>query len=671
VSSKSRSAWTRWLEASLGLGSLALALELAARPELARADSAPPPPPAERPAIEVPRPAGAPLIASYTLTAELDADQHVVRARGHIDWTNPSRTPTEELYFHLYLNAFKNEKSLFLRSPFGAGRSGSRARNWGYIDVKKLTAPELDGASLWPLRVQTPGDPDDETSVRVPLPREVAPGETLRLEIEFEAKLPEIVERTGYFRDFHFVGQWFPKLAKREPDGTWVSFPFHPQSEFYADFGDYDVTLDVPEAMVVGASGVRVSSESAGGRRRDRYVARGVHDFAWTAWPGFHETSEDIAGTRVRLLYPPGNEKNRDDTLEALRFALPYFERRYGDYPYPTLTVVHPPAGAQNAGGMEYPTLITTGGPWFTRLSGARAIEAVTIHELGHQWFYGLLASNEHRYPFLDEGVNTYAENDALETRYPDGSMFSLFGLRADAASLARAFAAAREEDAPIGLPAAEFPSFGSMAALVYSRTGAALETSARVYGRERLARALEEYARTQRFKNPTPEDLIGAVRRVVGPDAARALTLALLERGTVDYVARDVQTAQLSSPAGVFDLETGRETLPPASMTEESGWVGRVLVLRRGVVELPVDVEFIDEKGDRSRQRWDGHGPFRVFEWRGDARLSSVLVDPDHKILLDGNLFNNSVSIRRVPARRTLERSLYVFQVLFGWGTP
>jgi hypothetical protein len=670
VSSKSRSGTAKWLEASLGLACLALGLELAARPETARADAAPPAA-RPRPAIEVPRPAGAPLIASYHLNAELDADRHVVLGKGRIVWTNPARAPTKELYFHLYLNAFKNEKSLFLRSPFGAGRSGSRAAEWGYIDVKTLTAPELGGASLWPLRVQTPGDPDDETSVRVELPREIAAGETLTLEIEFEAKLPEIVERTGYFRDFHFVGQWFPKLAKREPDGKWVSFPFHPQSEFYSDFGDYDITLDVPSPMIVGATGERVSSESVRGRRRDRYVARGVHDFAWTAWPGFHEATETVAGTRVRLLYPPGNERNRDVTLDAIRFALPYFERRYGDYPYPTLTVVHPPAGADNAGGMEYPTLITTGGPWFTELSGVRGIEAVTIHELGHQWFYGLLASDEHRYPFLDEGVNTYAENDALERHYPDGSMFSHFGLRADAASLTRTFAAAREEDAPIGIPAAEFPSFRSMAALVYSRTGAALETVARVYGRARLARALEDYAKTGRFGNPRPEDLIEAIGRAVGPDAARALSQALLERGTVDFVAREIQTAQVSSAAGVFDLENGRETLPPVSMSEDSGWVGRVVVLRRGMVELPVDIEFVDEQGARSRQRWDGHGPFRVFEWRGDAPLSAVLVDPDAKVLLDGNLLNNAVSSDRAPARRTFERTLYVFQTLFAWGTP
>lgn len=666
-----RSKKRAWLEAALGLGCLALSLELSSAPGLARADSAPEPASVPSATEEVPRPEGAPLIASYTFVAELDAELHVVRGRGKIVWTNPSRTPTNQLYFHLYLNAFKNEKSLFLRSPFGAGRSGSRAREFGYIDVKSLSSAELGGAPLWPSQVASPGDPDDQTNVRVDLPREIAPGQTITLDVEFESKLPEIVERTGFFRDFHFVAQWFPKLAKREPDGEWVDFAFHPHAEFYADFGDYDVTLDVPAEMVVGATGVRVASEGAAGRRRDRYVARGVHDFAWTAWPRFEEANETIANVRVRLLYPPGHDKNQKLTLEALRFALPYFERRYGKYPYPTLTVVHPPAGAENAGGMEYPTLITTGGPWFTALSGARGIEAVTIHELGHQWFYGLVATDEHRYPFLDEGINTYAENDALERAYPRGSVFSRFGLTVSASGLSRTFAAAREDDAPIALPAADFPSFRSLAALVYSRTGTALETIARVYGRERLAQALEAYAKNGRFKHPLPADLIEAVRRFVGPDAARALERALLERGTVDFVARDVQTAPTRSPAGIFDFEGGRETLNPTTTSDALGWVGRAVVLRRGSVELPVEVEFIDEAGGRTRQHWDGHGSFRVFEWRGEARLVAVRVDPDAKVLLDGNLLNNSVSLERVPARRTFERSLYAFQTLFGWGTP
>ena len=129
-----------------------------------------------------------------------------------------------------------------------------------------------------------------------------------------------------------------------------------------------------------------------GARRQVRHRAGGVHDFAWTAWPGFEQRHERVLETDVHLLYPPGHEQNAAVTLSTLRFALPHFSARYGPYPYPDLTVVHPPAHAGAAGGMEYPTLITTGGAWHASY-WSRAVELVTLHELGHQWFYGLVAT--------------------------------------------------------------------------------------------------------------------------------------------------------------------------------------------------------------------------------------------------------------------------------------
>ena len=197
---------------------------------------------------------------------------------------------------------------------------------------------------------------------------------------------------------------------------AFAHFSFHAQSEFYADFGDYDVSLDVPAGFRVGATGSRVRATEAQGRTRLGYHAENVHDFAWTAWDRFETRSELIAGTRVSVLYPPHQQQNAQAELESVRFALPHFNALYGAYPYPTLTLVHPPEAAGNAGGMEYPTLITTGGPWYSTFGGAHFIDVVTTHELGHQWFYGLVASNEHAEPFLDEGFNSYAEAEALES---------------------------------------------------------------------------------------------------------------------------------------------------------------------------------------------------------------------------------------------------------------
>ncbi|HVR20870.1 MAG TPA: M1 family metallopeptidase, partial [Polyangiaceae bacterium] len=386
-------------EAALGVALFVLAGAVARA-----ADPVSPTPAVAAPTLEVP-----PRIASYTLSARLDAEAHRVTATETIRWRNASRVAVHELYVHLYLNAFKNQRSLFLRSPFDEGRSGARAEHWGYVDVERFAAREL-GTDLWPGRTPgTPGDPNDETDVRLPLPRAVEPGETLTFDVAFAATLPVIVERTGHEGSFHLVAQWFPKLARLEEDGTWAHFSFHPQAEFYADFGDYDVTLDVPADAVVGATGQLVESRSSGARRIERYRAGPVHDFAWTTWPNFRERRVRAGTVDLRLLFPPDSTRNAEIELDAVQQGLQRFSRLYGEYPYPTLTVVHPPDAAAAAGGMEYPTFITTGGPWYTAWLGPRAIESVTLHELLHQWFYGIVATNEARFPFLDEGITTYA----------------------------------------------------------------------------------------------------------------------------------------------------------------------------------------------------------------------------------------------------------------------
>ena len=279
------------LELSLGLSAWLAAAALLAPPSL----TAPAGPALTQPtpAPQAPPPQAPPLTASYTLRARLDENQHRVLGGGTIRFVNSSRAPLERLFFHLYLNAFKNDRTLFLRSPFSAGRSGHGARDYGYIDVKRLTAAEYPGIDLWKGRAaHSPGDPEDETDIEVPLPAPLAPGAALSLDVEFDAKLPPIIERTGYAGSFHCVGQWFPKLARLEPNGEFAHFAFHGQAEFYADFGRYDVTLDVPANYLVGASGQRVAEQRRGDRRELRFVAEPVHDFAWAAWDGFQRAKE-------------------------------------------------------------------------------------------------------------------------------------------------------------------------------------------------------------------------------------------------------------------------------------------------------------------------------------------------------------------------------------------
>ena len=610
-------------------------------------------------------PAHAIAVHATEIRARLDTGTHAVSGDERVTWTNPSSTPATELWVHLYLNAFKNERTMLLRARVGEGRGAQVPSDWGYIDVKAMRVSAADGEAsalvgtdLWPGADRTsPGDPEDQTDIRVPLPHAVAPGRSITLEIAFDAKLPTIIERTGYFGSFHMVTQWFPKIARRSPSGAWNHFAFHRLSEFSADFGRYDVTLDVPDGFVVGATGRRRAETRGNGRVVSRWEQEDVHDFAWSAWDQFEERTAKVDGVDVRVLAPPGHERAVSAELATVEDGLRCLGRRYGRYPYDTLTLVHPPPGADEAGGMEYPTLITTGGPWHGGPAPWGA-EVVTLHELGHQWFYGMVATDEHAAPFLDEGINSYAEAACLRERFGDGSAIAALGLSME--TVQREGALHYGRDATVAMAAEGFPTAWQYSALVYWRTATLLRTLDGAFGAGVVDRALARYARAYRFRHPDARHLLDAFEQSGGPAAREALRVGLFERGWVDFTVVDLGTAKHANALGVFDREGGRETITAATPTgDHDGWA---VIARRGTLELPVDVELSFRDGTRRVARWDGHGDWVRVEWTQSPELERVTVDPGRRIALDERHLNDA----RAPspphfAWRAAERAAYV----------
>jgi hypothetical protein len=629
----------------------------------ARPAQPPGPPEASPDRSDEPTAAHAADVVDYTLRATLDPARHIVHGSGSIIWRNTSSQPVHELWLHLYMNAFKNERSAFFRERVG-GRGSAPPEDWGSIDLRRLVLRDgADGETdlLRGVELRRPGD-DDETDARVALPNEVLPGGRLTIDVEFEDKLPIVIERTGYVGTFHMVGQWFPKVARLEPDGTWAHFPFHHLAEFYADFGTYDVTIDVPADYVIGATGPAVETRFENGRRVERHVQRDVHDFAWTAWNHWQSSSETIDGVAVTLLFPPGFGAIAERELAALRFALPYESARYGRYPYSVLTVVHPQEDAGEAGGMEYPTLITTGGAWWLP-SSVLVPEIVTVHELGHQWFYGLVATNEERWPFLDEGVNQFAEVDAMKKWRGDGSAADFLGLRISDGAIQAVASNAAAHDEPVAQAAPDFTSGAAYGRLVYARTAAVLETLQRVYGDDGIARALGRYTRRYRFEHPGPEQLLSVVAEVLGEPVAENMRSAFFEKGWVDYVVEGAWSRRAKTPAGIFDQKGGRATIVGE---EEGDWEGGVAVRRRGTLKFPVDVDLFFADGTTQRQHWDGQSDRKRIDWRGPVAIRGAVVDPDARVVIDANLANNHATVpgEAGGANRSLERVTYFTQL-------
>jgi hypothetical protein len=640
LTSADQARWLAQLAGGLCLGALALWLSAGGASAVAAASEHEP----RRPAVEAP----VDPVVRYDIEASLDPLEHRIDGRATVSWRNTSSKAQRELYLHLYLNAFDSPESVFARARVGSGfRGGSVPARAGSIEVRRLHARELD-VDLWKgVEFPTAGD---ETDVRVPLPRAVEPGETLTLEVEWVSTLPSILLRTGYSESFHMVAQWYPKLARLEPDGRWAHFPFHRLGEFYADFGDYELAIDLPERFVVGATGKRSGEpERRDGRMRHRYRATRVHDVAFAAWDGFAELSATSpSGVALRCLYPPEEEEAARRELDVAARGLELLSRLYGDYPYDTLTIVHPPWHADGAGGMEYPTLITTGGAWRLSTLGVRYLELVTMHELAHQWFYGLVASNEDRWPFLDEGLAHWAALDALEQWYPGSSAFERFGLEADTFSFMRLEAVKAADRGAIARGAEAFASGADYSALVYSRAATLLETIARVHGRDALRGALGRYARAHRFGHPDPDDLLRAIGEGLGAEVADTTREALMAAGRVDYAV---------------------DQLVPDRLGDEPAWVR---VRRHGTLRFPVDVDLHDESGSVERLRWDAAGDHALFDHAGPGRLVAVVIDPETRVLLDEDLSNNAQRASRARlAPRVLTHAAFAAALLLAVLAP
>ena len=360
----------------------------------------------------------------YKIDASLNVATKIVSGTMEAFWVNRSGDIVPDVQLHLYLNAFKNNKTTFyLESP--VSEYDGKIKFDGWIEIKSLTGK--DGVDLIPrMQYISPDDGNayDNTVLKINLPQSAEPGDTVFLKINFESKLPSNIIRTGYNDDFFFVAQWFPKFGVYEPTGKryattggWNCHQFHANSEFYSDHSVYDVRISVPKEYVVGSGGLLINESEINDFKTLTYRAEDIVDFAWTAWPGYVVYNDQWKHVKITLLLP----KERIDQVErqfiAVKYALEYLAEKVGPYPWPHLTFVDPPAKGAGAGGMEYTTFFTSQS--FNNVPGFFHFpEMVTIHEFGHAYFMGILASNEFEEPWLDEGINSFWESRIIDHYY-------------------------------------------------------------------------------------------------------------------------------------------------------------------------------------------------------------------------------------------------------------
>ncbi len=628
-------------------------------------------------------------VVKYDISATLDPVKHTIEGKQRLTWRNRSAVPVRSVYLHLYLNAFEGSGSTFYSERKTRGfafRSDVPAEDgdWGHIELKKVAQ---GGAQVPWYFVHPDGGPEtDHTVVRMDLPQAVAPGQSTTLDIDFNNQLPRVVARTGYFGSFHLVGQWFPKIAVLELPGErgateprWNAHEMHLHSEFYADFGSYDVKITVPKGYTVGATGEETTAAvEKDGMVTHRFVQDDVHDFAWTA---DNRTATPMEGTytgpgsptvKVTVLFPPEYADNAAPALKATIDSLAYFSSTLGPYPYKTVTVVIPPHNAKEAGGMEYPTFITVDSYANLRPDtlDSYGLDFVTIHEFGHGYFYGILASNEFEEPMLDEGLNEYWDLRMIRERgqtiqpLPLGLRKLGMDLKLAVFEAERVGASNREPADALGHNSWDRFSTGSYGT-VYSRTATTMHDLEERLGKDVTEKAFKAYYKRWKFRHPSVADLRDSLIEVSGKrdvvetvfaqhvynaskvdDRIEKFTSVeeLPQAGTEQVDGKWVETTEDQVEENISKARKAYKKAHPDAAKNTSPFPYRTTVtLRRRGASVPQDLIVSFTDGTSETVHWDSNSSWERYSWVKPVKAVSAEIDAKRAYLLDTSKIDDS----------------------------
>lgn len=592
-------------------------------------------------------------IVEYHMSVEYVPNVQELRGQQVIIWKNPGARPVDELYLHTYPNAFASNKTTFMQESGGRLRQDKAHEDsvgWMKLTALKTQLGQDLMGRMWYVQPDD-GNIDDHTLLKISLPEAVNPGDSITLETQFTVKLPYVFARMGYADDFVMAGQWFPKVAVYEPKGMrgrseegWNLHQYHGSSEFYADFGIYNVKIKVPSDYTVAATGFQLKPAAVDTATRTKtynFYADDVHDFAWSASPDFLYFEEPFAakkvpGVRIKLYLDPRHAELKERYFTAAKKALSRFSEWYGEYPYTTLSIVVPPSGGNGAGGMEYPTLVTAWGA--DNDSPGLELERVIVHEIGHQFWYGIVASNEFEEAWLDEGITSYAEDAVMEAEYgikPNSPMEASYITSPE--SLKR--------------NSWEYRDHRHYADNVYIRAKLVLREIENNVGKTKMRQIMQTYFERWKFKHPTTRDFQTVVEDVT--------------KERWDNFFNQYIYGSLMMDFSVDSISSKKVTQNGLTLYEST-----VLIRKRGgsAPQVPILFHFAD--GQRAERIWEGTKDQIEFKLYHTQPVDWVMIDPNYSLVLENKRINNFYQKEIDPkwqVRWNLGMTQFI-QTIFSW---
>ena len=617
-------------------------------------------------------------LANYKIDVVLDNETKCLEAEQQLTWINHSSTDTVfALRFYMYQNAFKNTESTFMKSAegdvFGDDPYQRPLEDWGWIDV--LSAIQDGNELIGAAKYVHPDDNnfEDQTVLEIPLNSPILPNDTIVLDMQWSEKIPKIFARSGYEReDFYNMVHWFPQVGvwEQSPEGNWRwnCHQFHRRTEFFGEFGVYDVSIRLPENFQVGASGCKVGNVDHGdGTKTVSYRCEDVIDFAWCAYPHFDVVEDQWEHVYIKLMVAPEHKHLSDRLIGAAKHSLQYMAENVGAYPYTSLTILDPPMLGLKSGFMEYPTYIT-GGSFAIFPKGVRTLESLIAHEFCHQYFMGMVATNEKEEPWLDEGFVTYHEDKIMESMYgKNGSLFNILGYKVNNSSFSRHEYVSLDNPSCGRISRTGWEIIDGFKGITYSKTATLLRTMEGMMGEQEFINWMKRYFADYSFSHPRGTQMINHIKEYLAsssnPDALGdpdAFFDQLVHGVDVlDYAVNGITYFNQTTGRGIKDINDKKEF---NEGTKQSKITSKVQVYRIGGVVLPVDLKVIYEDCSEEIVRWNGQENTKFFTFVNDYPVVTAEIDPDFKLYLDINLNNNSFTVapKKTPSLKIGSKMLY-----------
>ena len=484
---------------------------------------------------------------NYTIDVILNDKDHTLDGFEKIEYINNSPDTLKFIWFHLWPNAYKNDKTAFTDQSLENGSTKfyfANKEDHGYINRLEFKINNQTAT--------TEDHPQHIDIIKLVLPLPLPPGQKIIITTPFHVKLPYNFSRGGHDGESYQATQWYPKPAVYDKNG-WHPIPYLDQGEFYSEFGNFDVNITLPKNYVVAATGDLQSEDektwllsrssfswepikekiktkygqtktktqlfptSSSESKTVKFIQNNVHDFAWFADKRFvvnHDTCQLASGKVIDAFtfYTTPQGDAWKNSLQTVKNAIRTRSEWIGEYPYNVVSAVQGPEGF--GGGMEYPTITV-----ISPATNEKLLDFTIAHEVGHNWFYGILGTNERQYPWMDEGINTFYDNRYSKWKYGNEGELK-FGAQSfaikDAERLLFETKVAVNKDQPINTEGDKFTNM-NYDLVAYYKTGAWMELVEKKLGAATFDKAMQEYFRQWQFKHPYPEDLKNVLETVSG----------------------------------------------------------------------------------------------------------------------------------------------------------